>query len=112
MGGSTHPEMLNWSDEKLTEVASQELGDMIGWKGSPRWSKVIRWVNAMPQYDVGHVSRVAEIESSLTDALPCIQIAGASYSGVGIPQCVRSGRRAIERLHAQFDSPNTPTKRV
>lgn len=112
MGGSTHPEMLNWSDEKLTEVASQELGDMIGWKGSPRWSKVIRWVNAMPQYDVGHVSRVAEIESSLTDALPCIQIAGASYSGVGIPQCVRSGRRAIERLLAQFDSPSTPTKRV
>jgi protoporphyrinogen/coproporphyrinogen III oxidase len=98
MGGSTHPEMMHWSDERLMATASQELGMLIGWQGEPRWSKVIRWVDAMPQYDVGHVQRVAALETDLRGTSATIRLAGASYTGVGVPQCVRSGRRAVEGL--------------
>jgi len=100
MGGSQHPEMMGWSDEDLMRTAVDELSDMIGWKGSPLWSRVLRWVDAMPQYDVGHVGRIAEIESLLAAVAPTLQVAGAAYCGVGIPQCVRSGRRAIEKISA------------
>lgn len=112
MGGSTHPEMMQWSDEKLTQVASAELGEMIGWNGSTRWSKVIRWVDAMPQYDVGHVAKVSEMEAGLAAKAPSIRVAGASFNGVGIPQCVRSGRRATEQLSEFFTSTATPTNRA
>lgn len=112
MGGSSHPEMMQWSDEKLTQVASDELGEMIGWKGSSRWSKVIRWVNAMPQYDVGHVAKVSEMEAGLAAKAPSIRVAGASFNGVGIPQCIRSGRRTTEQLSELFGLSSTPTKRV
>lgn len=98
VGGSIHPEMMQWSDERLMATASQELGMLIGWQGEPRWSKVIRWVDAMPQYDVGHVQRVAALETDLKVTSATIRLAGASYTGVGVPQCVRSGRRAIEGL--------------
>jgi oxygen-dependent protoporphyrinogen oxidase len=112
MGGSAHPEMLDWSDEKLIHVASEELGSMIAWQGKPRWCQVIRWVNAMPQYDVGHTVRVAEMEAGLAAVAPSVRVAGASFNGVGIPQCVRSGRRAVEQLTALFLGISTPTKRV
>ena len=98
MGGSTHPEMMQWSDERLAATASQELEMLIGWQGEPRWSKVIRWVDAMPQYDVGHVQRVTALDAELRGTSTTIRLAGASYTGVGVPQCVRSGRRAIEGL--------------
>ena len=109
MGGSQHPEMMNWSDEDLTRTAVHELSDMIGWKGSPLWSRVLRWVAAMPQYDVGHVERIAKIESLLDSVAPTLRVAGAAYSGVGIPQCVRSGRRAIEKISAAMGV-KTPSK--
>lgn len=112
MGGSTHPEMMQWSDEKLTQIASEELAQMIGWKGQTRWTKVIRWVDAMPQYDVGHVARVAEMETGLAANHPSLRVAGASFGGVGIPQCVRSGRRAAEQLIGHFCAVSTPTNRV
>jgi len=82
---------------------------MIGWRGTPLWSRVLRWVDAMPQYDVGHVSRIAEIDSLLAAVAPTLQVAGAAYCGVGIPQCVRSGRRAIEKISAALGH-KTPSK--
>ncbi len=109
LGGSQHPEMMSWSDEDLTRTAVQELSDMIGWRGTPLWSRVLRWVDAMPQYDVGHVSRIAEIDSLLAAVAPTLQVAGAAYCGVGIPQCVRSGRRAIEKISAAVGH-DTPSK--
>ena len=51
----------------------------------------------MPQYDVGHLDRVAAIESRL-EALPGLALAGGAYRGVGIADCVRSGEAAAERL--------------
>jgi oxygen-dependent protoporphyrinogen oxidase len=54
----------------------------------------------MPQYDVGHLDRLAAIEARL-DALPGLALAGGAYQGVGIADCVRSGEAAAERLVAR-----------
>ena len=51
----------------------------------------------MPQYEVGHLARVAEIERLLSD-LPAFAIAGAALRGVGIPDCVRSGEQAADAI--------------
>jgi oxygen-dependent protoporphyrinogen oxidase len=102
MGGSLKPEMLLREDPDLLQIATNELKDVLGYTGQPRWSKVIRWNEAMPQYDVGHPKRVELLEASLVREAPSIQLAGASYKGVGIPQCVRSGRKAAEALARYF----------
>lgn len=102
MGGSLKPELLLLEDRDLLQIAMEELKAVIGFSGQPRWSKVIRWNAAMPQYDVGHPGRVELLEASLAKEAPSIQLAGASYKGVGIPQCIRSGRKAVEVLAGYF----------
>jgi oxygen-dependent protoporphyrinogen oxidase len=51
----------------------------------------------MPQYEVGHLERVGEIEK-LASELPGLALAGNAYRGAGIPDCVRSGEAAAEYL--------------
>ena len=51
----------------------------------------------MPQYVLGHPDRLARIDAALTGH-PGLAVAGAAYSGVGIPDCIRSGEAAAESV--------------
>ena len=100
LGGALSPDLVDESDARLQEMAEDELRAILGWTGrKARWQAVVRWKHAMPQYFVGHVQRVEEIDRMLAD-LPGLQLCGAAYRGVGIPQCVRDGRRAARALLA------------
>jgi oxygen-dependent protoporphyrinogen oxidase len=57
----------------------------------------------MPQYHVGHLNLVAQIEARAA-ALPGLELAGSAYRGVGVPQCIRSGEAAAERIVRQGNS--------
>ena len=99
-GGALEPDVVDKSDAALIELARLELQEVLGWTGSEtRWQAVIRWPQAMPQYTVGHTDRVAQLMHQLTQT-PGLELCGAAYRGVGIPQCVRSGREAANRLLA------------
>lgn len=98
LGGALQPHTLDLSDEQLIELATTELRDILGWQGRvAKWQGVIRWRESMPQYLVGHVERMQQLEQALCD-FPSLKLCGAGYSGVGIPQCVRSGRSAARQL--------------
>lgn len=100
IGGGCQPELLAHSDAELADIARHELGELLKITGDPVLEKVVRWNHSMPQYHLGHLDRVAEIES-LVAAIPGLEIAGKSFRGVGIPACVRSGEQAAERM-AEF----------
>jgi oxygen-dependent protoporphyrinogen oxidase len=57
----------------------------------------------MPQYHVGHQSRVSTIQS-LAAQVPGLHLAGAAYGGVGIPDCIRSGERAAAAVLTDLDA--------
>ena len=97
VGGACQPELLQQSDQQLTELTMDQLGELIGLTGTPRLATCTRWNNKMPQYHLGHVERVERIEQCLA-ALPGIELAGNAYRGVGLPACVQSGEQAAERL--------------
>jgi oxygen-dependent protoporphyrinogen oxidase len=102
MGGVLRPEIVERPDDELIGIARSELGQLIGAGGSPIFEPlVMRWRESMPQYEVGHLKRVAEIESRVS-AHRGLQLAGNAYHGVGIPQCIRSGRTAAEGLIEQL----------
>jgi len=75
------------SDNELVELASQELGQAVGAKGKPIGEWIHRWPQTMPQYTLGHLKRMNAIGAQLEDS-PGIHLAGSSYRGVGIPDCV------------------------
>jgi oxygen-dependent protoporphyrinogen oxidase len=98
LGGALRPEVVDMPDADILQMAHTELRDILRIsKIQPEWQQVIRWKNSMPQYLVGHVARMAQLDQTLS-GYPSLQLCGAAYSGVGIPQCVRSGKKAAQRL--------------
>jgi oxygen-dependent protoporphyrinogen oxidase len=73
------------------------VGTLLGISGQPVFTSVARWPNAMPQYTVGHVKRLALIEDR-TAGLPGLYLAGNWQAGVGVPDCIDSAERAVSRL--------------
>jgi oxygen-dependent protoporphyrinogen oxidase len=97
VGGALQAELLDREDAELARLAHEDIAALLGISGAPCLTRVWRHPDAMPQYQVGHLDRVAAIESRL-EALPGLALAGGAYRGVGIADCVHSGEGAAERL--------------
>ena len=87
---------LDLSDADLAGVVLQELGSIVGPAPQPVASRVTRWDEAMPVYDVGHLERVDRIARALA-GVP-VAVAGASYRGSGIPDCIAQAEAAVAGL--------------
>jgi oxygen-dependent protoporphyrinogen oxidase len=77
-------------DDDLRRLVRTELAEVHGITARPLFWRIFRWPNALPQYTVGHRGRLDRIGKRL-ERLPGLFLAGASYRGVGIPDCVKSG---------------------
>jgi oxygen-dependent protoporphyrinogen oxidase len=97
IGGACQGELVDLGDDELIQLAHAELRELLGVSGTPLVSRLIRWRRAMPQYTIGHLDRVAQIERELA-GLPNLALAGNAYRGVGIPFCVHSGEQAAEKV--------------
>jgi len=92
-GGARDPGVLDLSNEEIVAVARRELREILDFSPEPRFARVYRWPASMAQYEVGHAARLAAIRQEL-QTLPGVFLAGNAYSGIGISDCVRSGRVA------------------
>jgi oxygen-dependent protoporphyrinogen oxidase len=101
VGGAMQEGLLAREDRALLQLAHDDVASLLGITGDPVLSRVWRHPGAMPQYEVGHLDRVAAIESRL-ETLPGLALAGGAYRGVGIADCVRSGEAAAERLNSSL----------
>ncbi|MGZ8378980.1 MAG: protoporphyrinogen oxidase [Gemmatirosa sp.] len=103
-GGARRPELPTWDDDALLALARTELREVIGVTAAPRLVRVTRWLDAMPQYELGHQARVAGIEARVAQ-LPWLALAGNAFHGVGVPDCIRSGEAAAARVRAHLAAP-------
>ena len=89
---------LQRSDEDLVEVAVAEIGAAVGFE-LPRVvdSHVQRWGGGLPQYAVGHLDRMAQVDRAIA-GVAGLEVCGAAYGGVGIPAVIASARAAADRL--------------
>jgi oxygen-dependent protoporphyrinogen oxidase len=97
VGGALQPELGGLPDDQIRQVVTEELDELIGLRGEPEFCDVVRWSGMMPQYHVGHLELVRQIEERAA-AIPHFALAGNAYRGVGIPFCVRSGETAAETI--------------
>jgi oxygen-dependent protoporphyrinogen oxidase len=98
VGGQLQPHLLDRDDPALEETVRRELGQLLGIVADPVLRRAHRHPEAMPQYHVGHLDRVERIERRTSENHPGLQLVGAAYRGVGIPDCIRSGEEAAERV--------------
>jgi len=101
LGGALQPELMRLPDDELRRIVLRELRELAGLRGEPLFTEIARWDGKMPQYHVGHLDRVAKIEAAVARQSG-LELAGNAYHGVGIPQCVRSGEQAAERIVRWF----------
>lgn len=94
---------LDRDDADLVALVGSALRPLLRIEGEPLRAWVDRWPEAMPQYEVGHLEWVAAVEASLRER-PGLLLAGSSYRGVGIPDCVRQAREAVESLVAEREA--------
>jgi len=92
-GGASDEAAVGESDETLIAAAGEELRRIIGLTAAPVYTAVSRWPRSMAQYTVGHAVRLKEIETRAA-AIPGLYLAGNAYTGIGIPDCIRTGRAA------------------
>jgi oxygen-dependent protoporphyrinogen oxidase len=92
---------LQRDDKDLVKLAASELGDATGINAAPVDSRVTRWGGGLPQYNVGHLDRVAAIRAAVA-AQRGLAVAGAAYDGVGIPACVATARTAAAAIASQL----------
>lgn len=95
IGGALQKNIYDFTDEAIECLAWQDLNTYLGITALPIHSFITRHPRSMPQYNVGHVELVERIQTRLADN-PGLLLAGNSYSGVGIPDCIRSGEQAAQ----------------
>ncbi|MFF5109430.1 protoporphyrinogen oxidase [Streptosporangium sp. NPDC000509] len=94
--------VLQRDDAELVALTIAEMVEVMGVRGLPRDSRVTRWGGSLPQYEVGHLDRVARIRSAAADQ-PGLALCGAAYDGLGIPACVATARTAAARILDHLD---------
>jgi oxygen-dependent protoporphyrinogen oxidase len=95
LGGARGEQTLALPDDEILRIVREELDQILHLSAKPLFARVFKWRGAMAQYGVGHLERLQRIEG-LRQKLPGLALAGNGYSGIGVPDCVRSGTTAVE----------------
>ena len=93
---------LALGDDELIGRLRAEIATVLGIGTSPLGVLVSRWPDSFPQYTVGHLTRVARIES-LAAGLGPVALTGAWAHGIGVPSCITSAQRAAAALRGALD---------
>ncbi|WHY87684.1 protoporphyrinogen oxidase [Neobacillus novalis] len=90
--------IVDLSDDQIIKIVLDDLKKTMDITMNPEFSLVSRWNNSMPQYTVGHKQRLTSILGQVKAELPGVFLAGSSYGGVGIPDCIDQGEAAVQNI--------------
>jgi protoporphyrinogen/coproporphyrinogen III oxidase len=88
---------LDLDDDTLGERVDAEVRWATGITAPAVERRVVRWEDALPQYDVGHLARVDRIRYGVRE-LPGLHLGGASFDGLGLAARAREAERLAHEL--------------
>ena len=94
--------IVELSDSEIEKIVLQDLEKAIGLKAKPIFTVVARWKEAMPQYTIGHEARLATMKKQFVQEYPHVMLAGSSYEGISIPDCVKQGKEVADEVFNQL----------
>jgi oxygen-dependent protoporphyrinogen oxidase len=89
--------VLQRDDDDLAALAAAELAQAVRVTAAPVAHRITRWGGGLPQYNVGHLDRVARIRAAVAGQ-PGLAVAGAAYDGIGIPACISTAKTAATQV--------------
>ncbi|MGI2329416.1 protoporphyrinogen oxidase [Planococcus sp. YIM B11945] len=90
--------VVDLSDKEIEKIVLADLQKAIAIEAHPEFTVVSRWKDAMPQYIVGHKERIVQAKAELAQAFPMLQVAGSSFGGFDLADCVEQGEAAAREL--------------
>jgi oxygen-dependent protoporphyrinogen oxidase len=96
-GGWNRPEIVGWDDSRLLQAVRNELRGAMRIEAPPLFHHIARWQRAIPQYQVGHLERVARIEEGVARH-PGLFVGGNAYRGVALNDCTEMGQSLAGRV--------------
>lgn len=90
--------VVDLSDDQIIRIVLDDLNKTMDIKMDPDFAVISRWNNAMPQYIVGHKERLETIRKHVAEELPGVFLAGSSYEGIGVPDCITQGEAAVQHV--------------
>ncbi len=100
-GGSRSPRTMELDDDELVHTVRRQVYEIMGIADEPLFQRIYRWPNGNPQYDIGHLDRVARVEGELP---PGVWVTGSPYRGVGVPDCVRQARSTASHVLDELEA--------
>lgn len=101
VGGQRQPVLAALPDEDIGQLVHEEQAALLGVQGPPRWQVVTRWPQAIPQYNLGHLDRLASIEAAMQQH-PGLVLLSNWKGGVAVGDCIREGLQCGQRLGAEW----------
>jgi oxygen-dependent protoporphyrinogen oxidase len=96
-GGKAAERMMRCGNDETAAVARLELARILGPLPEPQMTVVRRWPRSLPQYGVGHLERMRELDERVR-TLGGLWLLGNGYRGVGLPDLIRDARAAARRV--------------
>jgi oxygen-dependent protoporphyrinogen oxidase len=100
VGGVGDEDVLDASDADLTDACARHLAAVVDLPVAPQASAVVRWIRAMPQYELGHAERVRTTRRTLPEG---VFVVGSAYDGIGVPDCVRAAGETADHAVAYLE---------
>ena len=97
IGGRRNPMAVENSDHQLVNLVSEELREMLDIQARPVFARVARWANAIPQYDVRHLTRIAKIDD-IAERYKGLHLMGNWRDGISVGDGIDSGFAMADRL--------------
>ena len=108
VGRYGHSEIVDESDEVITKTVLDDLHTIMGLDATPLFSKVTRFKEGMPQYQVGHTYKIEHLTEQLQKKFPGLHIVGAGMNGVGLPDCIDQGEACVEEIISKVQDSKIP----
>lgn len=100
VGGRRDPELARSEPPQIASIVCESLQTHVG-AAIPLWNEVTRWPRAIPQYTLGHLARIAAVESA-EQAYPGLYFCANYRGGVSVGDCVKSAHAIVERVTTQL----------
>ena len=97
IGGRRNPELPAKPDVELAGIVHAELAALVGARAAPLWTEITRWPQAIPQYDLGHLERLAHVDAAEA-ALPGLRFCASYRGGVSVGDCIKSAHATVDAV--------------
>jgi len=98
VGRAGEETVVDLSDAEIEKIVLEDLKKTMNIEAKPQFTIITRWEKAMPQYTVGHKQRVEQMKENLIEDMPGVFMTGSSFEGIGIPDCIDQGKKAVHDI--------------